>query len=134
VKGLELGGDGYMPKPYDNRELLLNIEALLRQREQMPKTVTKGALSLRINSNQAFVNGVDIGVSQNIEFSLLNIFVQEEGKVLSPEYLYDEAWGQPMNENDNALKVAISELRRKLEGSGCMITTERGKGYRFVVR
>ena len=132
-KGLEAGGDDYLSKPYDNDELLLRIEALLRRAEQMPKVITKGALTLRVNSNQAFVNGKDIGLSPNIEFSLLNIFVQEENKILSPEFLYREAWGQPMAGNHNALKIAISEVRKKLEGSGYVITTERGKGYRFEI-
>ena len=133
LKGLEAGGNAYLPKPYDNRELLLTIENLLKLKEDVPDTVTRGALTLKVNYNTAFVNGKDIGLSHNIEFSLLNIFVKHENKVLSPEFLYQEVWGRPMAGNDNALKTAVSELRKKLDGSGFVIATERGKGYRFEV-
>lgn len=64
---------------------------------------------------------------------MLNIFVKHENKTLSPGYLYQEVWGQAMAGNDNALKTAVSELRKKLAGSGFVIKTERGKGYRFGV-
>jgi len=131
IKGLRAGGDDYLSKPYDNDELLLRIESLLRRAEQMPKIITKGALTLRVNSNQAFVNGVDILLGQNIEFSLLNIFVQAENKTLHTEYLYEEVWGQPMAEDDNAVRKAVNRLRTKLEHSGYTIITEHGKGYRF---
>ena len=131
IKGLRAGGDDYLSKPYDNDELLLRIEALLRRAGQMPDTVVKGALTLRISSNQAFVNGVDIALGQNIEFSLLYIFVQEENRILSAEYLYEKVWGQPMTGNDKALRTAVYEVRKKLEGSGYTIISERGKGYRF---
>jgi len=133
IVGLEAGGDAYMTKPYDNKELILNIEAILRRSGRMPEIITKGALTLRVNSNQAFVNGVDIMLGQNIEFSLLNIFVQEENKILSAEHLYKEVWGQPMTGNDKALRTAVSEVRKKLEGSGYMIATIRGQGYRFEI-
>jgi len=131
IKGLEAGGNGYLSKPYDNHELLLTIESLLQLKEQMPNTITKGALTLRVNSNQAFVNGVDLRLSKDIEFSLLNIFVKYENKVLSPEFLYQEVWGQPMKGNDSAIRKALNRLRPKLEKSGYTITTEHGKGYRF---
>jgi len=131
IKGLRAGGDDYLSKPYNNDELLLRIEALLRRAGQMPDTVVKGALTLRISSNQAFVNGVDIALGQNIEFSLLYIFVQEENRILSAEYLYEKVWGQPMTGNDKALRTAVYEVRKKLEGSGYTITSERGKGYCF---
>jgi len=131
IKGLRAGGDDYLSKPYDNDELLLRIEALLRRAGQMPDTVVKGALTLRISSNQAFVNGVDIALGQNIEFSLLYIFVQEENRILSAEYLYEKVWGQPMTGNDKALRTAVYEVRKKLEGSGYTIISERGKGYCF---
>jgi len=131
IKGLQLGGDDYLSKPYNNDELFARIEALLRRAEQVPETIVKGALTLRINSNQAFVHDKDIGLSPNIEFSLLCIFVKYENRVLSPEFLYQEAWGQSLAGNVNALKSAISEVRKKLDGSGYIITNDRGKGYRF---
>jgi len=131
VEGLASGCDDYIPKPYSLPILGARIDAIIRRTEHVPDTITKGALTLRFNSNRAFVNGRDIGLSQNIEFSLLSIFVKYENRTLGAEFLYQEAWGQPMAGNDSALKTAISELRKKLGGSGYIITTERGKGYRF---
>lgn len=130
-EGLDIGADDYLTKPYDLDELTSRVNALLRRSMRTPKTVTKGALVLNVNSNQAFVNGVDILLSQNIEFSLLNLFASDENKILSTEYLYREVWGQPMRGNDKALRTAVSEVRKKLRGSGYTITSEHGKGYIF---
>jgi len=131
VEGLEAGGDDYLPKPYDLDELVARVKTLLRKAKRIPDTISNGTLTLRVSSNQAFVNGVDIGLSENIEFSLLCIFVQNENRYLSAEYLYEKVWGQPMLGNDNALKNAVSKLRKKLEESEFTITTERGSGYCF---
>ena len=131
VEGLEAGGDDYLAKPYDLNELLARVKVLLRKAGSMPKIITKGSLTLRLNSNQAFVNGVDIGLSHSIEFSLLRIFVQEENRVLSAEYLYEEVWGQPMAGSEAAIRTAVSAVRKKLDGSGYTIDTVYGKGYRF---
>ncbi|MCL2579002.1 MAG: response regulator transcription factor [Oscillospiraceae bacterium] len=133
LEGLACGCDDYIPKPYSLPILGARIDALIRRAEKLPNVITKGALALHINSNRAYINGVDIGLSPNIEFSLLSIFVKYENKVLSPEFLYQEAWGQPMAGNDNAFRVALSKVRKKIEGSGYTITTERDKGYRFEI-
>ena len=133
VEGFASGCDDYIPKPYSLPVLGARIEALVRRTEKLPDVITKGALALRVNSNQALVNGKDIGLSPNIEFSLLCIFVKYENTTLSSEFLYQEAWGQPLAGNDSALRTAVYEVRKKLEGSdsGYTIASERGKGYRF---
>jgi len=131
LKGYEAGGNGYLPKPYDNTELLYTIESMLKLKEQVPEVITRGALTLLVSSNQALVNDVDIGLTKDIEFSLLNFFVQEENRTLTAEYLYQKVWGQPIAGNNRALITAVSGVRKKLEGSGFTITTVRGTGYRF---
>jgi len=131
IKGLRAGGDDYLTKPYDIEVLLLRIEILLRKVENVPNVVKKGALTLRINSNQAFVNGIDLLLTKDIEFSLLNLFVKNENKILSAEYLYSEAWGRLMKEDEGAVRKAVNRLRPKIEGSGYTITTEHSKGYCF---
>ena len=133
VEGLARGCDDYIPKPYSLPILGARIDALIRRAEHVPDTVTKGALTLKVNYNKAFVNDKDIGLSPNIEFSLLNYFFKNENKTLTPELLYQEVWGQPMAGNDRALITAVSEVRKKLEAScsGFTVRTVRGKGYCF---
>lgn len=130
VYGLAAGGDDYLAKPYDNDVLLARIASLLRRSGRIPDTLTKGNLILRNTSGQAFVNGVDLCLS-NIEYKLLCIFVQNEDKIFTQEQLYEKAWGQPLADDTQALRTAIRRMRPKLAGSGYTITAEYGKGYMF---
>ena len=129
--GFEAGGDDYLPKPYTLKMLFLRIENLFRREATLPQTITIGNLVLRVDSNRAFINGVDIGLSKDIEFSLMCIFAQNENKLFTSEQLYERAWGQPMGDDTRALRAAIKRMRPKLSGSGYTITTEHGKGYIF---
>jgi DNA-binding response OmpR family regulator len=132
VKGLQAGGDDYLAKPYDNAELLARIESLLRRASHLPKTLTKGGLTLNMVSGIAHVNGRDLLLSPK-EFAILFVLAQNEGKTISCEYLYKEAWGLPMNDDRTLLKH-ISALRKKLEDetNNCEIENVRGEGYRFM--
>jgi len=131
LKGFEAGGNGYLPKPYDNMELLYTIESMLKLKEQVPEEITRGSLTLQISSNQALVGGVNIGLTKDTEFSLLNFLVQNENKDLTSEFLYEKVWGKPMAGNNRALVTAVSAVRKKLEGSGFTIANVRNTGYRF---
>jgi DNA-binding response OmpR family regulator len=133
VKGLQAGGDDYLAKPYDNAELLARIESLLRRASRTPKTLVKGRLTLNMISGMAFVDGKDLLLSHK-EFALLLLLAQNEGKTINAEYLYEEVWGLPMNDN-RTLKKHISELRKKLEDetSGYEIANVRGEGYCFIL-
>jgi DNA-binding response OmpR family regulator len=132
VKGLRAGGDDYLTKPYDNAELLARIESLLRRASHLPKTLTKGRLTLNMISGMAFINGRDLLLSPK-EFAVLLLLAQNEGKTVSAEYLYTEVWGLPMNDI-RTLKKHISELRKKLETetNDCEIVNVRGEGYCFM--
>ena len=131
MKGLEKGGDDYLPKPIAAGVFLTRIKALLRRAENVPETLTKGALKLNILSGQAYLRGEDMILAQK-EFNLLSLFAQHENTIMTAEYLYEKAWGQPMKDDTNAVKVMVSRLRKKLEGSGYTITAEYGEGYRFT--
>ena len=130
IAGLEAGGDTYMTKPYNNKELLLNIEAVLRRSGRMPKVIKKGNLEIRVISDEALVNGENLNLSQK-EFSLLCYFEQNENKTMSGTHLYEMIWGQRMGKDTGALKQAIYRLRLKLKGSGYSISFEQNEGYRF---
>lgn len=130
VRGLTAGGDDYLPKPYDFGVLLARVEALLRRAQQVPECIHKGRLCLDVTANVATLDGVDLLLSQK-EFALLLIFVQNEERFISAQYLYEKVWKQPMAGDGNALKSALKRLRAKLEGSGYCIALSKGEGYQF---
>ena len=130
LKGLQAGGDDYITKPYDIHVLLARIEMVLQRTTRLPETITKGILTLHITSNEAFVNGGNLSLSQK-EFSLLTVFVQNENRIIRAEHLYEQVWGRKLEGDDNAVKMAVSRLRKKLAHSGFTVTAERGAGYCF---
>ena len=131
MKGLETGADDYLTKPFDVGVFRTRIKALLRRASQVPETITRGALRLDIASGQAFLSDTDLLLTQK-EFSLLLLFVQNEGRTLKPEELYEKVWKQPMLGDSQSLRTIASRLRIKLEGSGFDIETLYKEGYRFL--
>ena len=131
VEGLQAGGDDYLAKPYDNDVLLARIEAILRRAGRVSETITKGLLTLGLLSKRAFVNGEDLMLTSK-QYDLLFLLIQNEGKTMSAETVYEKVWAQPLNNNKNALQVSISKLRTKIKHSGYDITSLRGKGYAFL--
>jgi len=128
LRGLKSGGDDYLTKPYDFDELLARAGALLRRAARVPEVIAKGRLSLDVTAGVAMLDGKDILLTQK-EFALLLVFVQNEGRCIGAEYLYEKIWKAPIMDDDNAVKTAVSKLRRKLGGSGYAILAERGEGY-----
>ena len=130
IAGFEAGGDDYLPKPYSLKILLTRIEAILRRTSRVPETLTKGSLTLDPLAGQAFLDGVDLLLSQK-ECSLLLLFFQNEDKTISAEYIFEKVWKAPLGEDKNTLQALISTLRKKIEHSGYAIITRRGQGYMF---
>jgi len=130
VKGLELGGDDYLSKPYDLKLFLTRVEALLRRASIIPDALSFGPIRIEPASGKAYLKGEDMGLSPK-ESSLLQQFIQHPDKILSAELLYERVWGQKMAGDSQSLKKEISRLRQSLENSGYTITAERGEGYIF---
>jgi len=130
ARGLRLGANDYLSKPFEYEVLLARVEAMFRNVEQMPERITRGTLSLNVLSGQAFVKNDDLLLAKK-EFNLLLLFVQNEDTVMSAEYLYEKIWGQKMAGDSRALGNVVSRLRQKMKGSGYTISTEYGNGYRF---
>ncbi|MGD9663308.1 MAG: response regulator transcription factor [Porticoccaceae bacterium] len=130
VRGLTAGGDDYLSKPYDFEVLLARVEALLRRAEQIPEKLTRDRLSLDVAAGVAMLDGADLLLTQK-EFSILLIFVQNEARFISAEYLYEKVWKQPMSGNSNTLKTTINRLREKMKTCGYIIEWSRGEGYCF---
>jgi DNA-binding response OmpR family regulator len=130
VLGFQTGCDDYLPKPYTFAVLLARLRRLLQSVEQVPETVTRGLLTLKLTPMEAYVNGVVLGLTPK-DFSLLQFFIQNENRVLTADYVYEKVWGQPMAGDSRAFGNAVSRLRKKLVGCGYTISAEYGNGYRF---
>ena len=128
IKGLESGGDDYLPKPYDLQVYLARLTNLMRRASMVPESISVGPINLDIVASRAFLNGVDLRLQQK-EFALLKIFAQRPGQVISPDYLYEKVWGWQSYDGGNSLKVTISKLRSHLADTGYTITASKGEGY-----
>ncbi len=134
VRGLKAGGDDYLAKPYDNDVLLARIETLLRRTARFPKTLTKGSLVLDIIAGRAFIDSHgdsrDLLLTQK-EFAVLLLLAQNERAVMSAAAIYENVWKQASRFDKNTLQATISNLRKKIEPSGCAINVLRNQGYAF---
>jgi DNA-binding response OmpR family regulator len=143
IKGLDMGGDDYITKPYKLDELLSRVGAAMRRRrmrkadlaaETVAETAARGALALNILLKRAYLGGADMLLAPK-EFDLLYLFIKNEGKTLSTDEIYEAAWAQPGIGDANALRVAVSRLRKKLEAGGngaFAIESVRNEGYLFT--
>lgn len=130
VHGLTAGGDDYLTKPYDFDVLLARITALLRRAGRLPDTIIRGALSLDIVSGQAYRGETNLLLTQK-DFALLLLFIQNENKIIRVESLYEKVWKLSLNGDTQAIKSAVSRLRKKLIDSGYTIVAQRNEGYVF---
>lgn len=140
VRGLRLGADDYILKPFSAKELQARIEAVLRRHRQTPSDLplqyTNGWLSVDTEQRQVLVAARPVDLSP-IEFRLLTTLVRNEGKVLTHEYLLEQVWGPAYKDERHYLKLYVWYLRQKLEpdiNHPQYILTERGVGYRFAAR
>jgi len=139
VRGLELGADDYVTKPFSPRELSSRIKALLRRTEmpsQMEKTVVQidDRLSVDFQRHEVWVDGEEIRLRPT-EYRLLYHLVNNAGWVMNHETLLSKVWGPEYRDEIQYLRLYINYLRQKIEENPSeprYILTERGIGYRFV--
>jgi|GluameStandDraft_1065615.scaffolds.fasta_scaffold31107_2 DNA-binding response OmpR family regulator len=130
VRGLELGAEDYITKPFRNRELLLRIQKALRPQAASVQKVTVGALSLDHTGTSVSVAGNEITLSA-VERRLLSRLVENIGQVVTREQLLDEIYDASGSiVNDNTLSVYLKRLRKKL-GPSVTIETIKSVGYRL---
>jgi len=127
------GADDYLAKPFRNDELTARIDALLLKRAARTEShiLRRGALVLDTDAGRASLQGKDMILTPK-DFALLKQLIQNEGKFIQPDVLYERLWKQPMSKDSQAIRSAISRLRRKLEGCGYTILYRTHEGYRFV--
>jgi two-component system OmpR family response regulator len=141
VVGLELGADDYLPKPFEPRELVARLQAVLRRQARDPQALPSDARRLQFAGWQfdrvarALVSpdAVTLPLS-SAEFRLLSAFAERPGRVLSREQLLDLTRAPGVEVNDRSIDLAVSRLRTKLGDSPRdprLIRTIRGEGYLF---
>ena len=129
VKGLDLGADDYLAKPFAFEELLARIRANLRPRADVsPGVLRAGGISVDQLRREATVGGRTLSLSAR-EFALLQAFVGHPSQVLSRQELLSMAWGMDFDPGTNLVDVYVGYLRRKL--GEALIETVRGSGYRL---
>ena len=134
VRGLEAGADDYVAKPYDGRELVLRIRALLRRAAAalVPvRTIRCGRLRIDRESFRAWVDETTVALTA-LEFGLLLVLYDCRDRVQSRSRLLEDVWQASGNMLTGTVDTRIKLLRRKLRSAGRYIETVRGIGYRFA--
>ncbi len=136
IVGLELGADDYLSKPFEPRELVARIQAVLRRGkpEEAPDVIRSGPVEVNWTTRCARLQGAELELT-GAEFELLGLFVRNRGRVLSRERIMDETRGVDWDAYDRSIDVLVSRLRQKLGDDAkrpSFIRTIRGAGYTFI--
>ena len=135
VEGLDAGADDYLIKPFDFRELLARVRALVRRGQQpiLPHRITVGPLDVDTRSRQALIHGRSVPLTTK-EYALLEYLVRRHGEVVSRAEIAEHVWDEHYDPFSNIIDVYVQRLRRKLDASGgaSLIRTRRGEGYQLV--
>lgn len=138
IVGLEIGADDYLPKPFNPRELLARIRAVLRRQRPPPATpadtaICFGPYRLELGRHRLLREGTEVLLTTG-EFSLLRVFAEHPNRVLERDALLERLKGYERNPFDRSIDVRVNRLRRKIEidpASPQYIRTVWGEGYMF---
>jgi len=136
VIGLEIGADDYLPKPFEPRELLARIRAIMRRGTSTPERTALefGRLSIDVDAMQASLDDRPCDLT-SYQFNLLHVMAQSAGRVLSRDFLMDALKGTDLEAFDRSIDVHISRIRSQIEDDPKKpkrIITLRGAGYVFA--
>ncbi|MBS1852967.1 MAG: response regulator transcription factor [Acidobacteria bacterium] len=141
IVGLEIGADDYLPKPFNPRELVARIRAILRRTQSVelggssvPDVVRVGDIELDPATRTVRQSGKPLELT-SVEFNLLEVLLREAGRVVTRERLVDSVLSRKFSPFDRSIDMHVSKLRRKLgdtDGVAEHIKTVRGTGYIFA--
>ncbi|MDT7836622.1 response regulator [Aquabacterium sp. OR-4] len=137
VLGLELGADDYLPKPFEARELLARVKALLRRAQPEPVTdevLQFGKLEIDLGAREARLGGQACDLTSH-QFDLLVVLAKSAGRVLSRDQIMDSLKGHPIDAFDRSIDVHVSRIRACIEEDAKnpkRVLTVRGVGYVFA--
>ena len=139
IVGLEIGADDYLPKPFNPRELVARIRAILRRAQgkgevPVPDVIRVGDVELDPATRTVLHRGKPVELT-SVEFSLLQVLLREAGRVVTREALVDEVLGRKFSPFDRSIDMHVSKVRKKLGDSDAEdhIKTIRGAGYIFAL-
>jgi DNA-binding response OmpR family regulator len=134
VRGLEIGADDYLTKPFSTYELIARVKALARRRPDILETdvISFADITLDTNSAQLTIGG-DTTILPVREARLLEMLIKNSDKVVSKDFLLDTVWGLETEAAENTVEIYIHYLRKKIKGSRrAEIVTQRGLGYKLM--